>query len=380
AFHSRAAAAAAFGGAALGAVALNFAVVVLSPLLWACTEDQAGRRLAASSAAPVSPSPVPLPTRPGHGPVVEAWSALHGLDASSLRMLPDSALEAEARRQPRWLFFGLSSVHRKQAEYLTLTLSHLFDALGDSTDTGILVHLADFEESWVGKTRDALQNGFEDEVQGNRLHVIHAPERLYPLKEEVSKNTKFGDPPLRQWWRAKQNLDYAFLMWYAAGLSHFYMQLEDDVQVTPNFLPTVQKYMKEHISGEQWVMVAFSKLGFIGKLFASTRLPKLAEFLLIFHGEAPCDWLVWIFIDASSSQPVTVQIPEDLEKEFQQRESAKTNPAVKLPKSMRTDVLLYYQEQKDSKIFLSPSAVVSAKPTPAPAPGLLSDRGDRGWP
>ena len=88
--------------------------------------------------------------------------------------------------------------------------------------------------------------------QANRLHVIHAPEKLYPSKEEarflgtiarpqgtgiwqVQKSTKFGDPPHRQWWcltesfqesvrhepfeivaqqrRAKQNMDYAYLMW-----------------------------------------------------------------------------------------------------------------------------------------------------------------------
>ena len=40
------------------------------------------------------------------------------------------------------------------------------------------------------------------------------------------------------------------------------------------------------------------------------RLSKLAEFLLVFHAEAPCDWLVWIFIDAVSTQPVTALIPQ----------------------------------------------------------------------
>ena len=91
-------------------------------------------------------------------------------------------------------------------------------------------------------------------------------------------------------------------------------------------------------AGNEWVMIAFSKLGFIGKTFRSSRrppesqspasqprsalslarLPKLAEFLLAFHDQvplasrsspllkqppcqAPCDWLVWIFIDAAET-------------------------------------------------------------------------------
>eukprot|EP00435_Cladocopium_sp_Y103_P003117 s4949_g1.t1 len=356
----------AFGLAALLSVLLNFAVVVLSPLFQlACDLEEPGG------------------TSPARRLAERAWSSLAPVDFDSLRLLPNSELEAAARRAPRWLFFGLSSVHRKQAEYLGITLSHLFDALGETTDTGLVVHLADFDENWVFKTRDWLRNGFEDEVQANRLHVIHAPERLYPAKEQIMKNTKYGDPPLRQW-RAKQNLDYAFLMSYASGLAEYYMQLEDDVQVTPNFLPTVRKFMNEKVTGDAWVMVAFSKLGFIGKLFEAARLPKLAEFLLIYHAEAPCDWLVWIFIDAASLQPVTALIPQDLEDEFNQRESAKRNPNVKLPKAMRrgnygfklqlfngyllerNDVLLYYKDKKP--VFLSPPVPVSQKVTVAPTP------------
>eukprot|EP00913_Durusdinium_trenchii_P005731 g5346.t1 len=355
----------AFALAALLSVLLNFGVVVLAPLFqFECAPEPIEERTPNARRLGV-PVPAAARSTPGRGQIAEAWSCLHPVDPDTLRLLPDSsALAQQARQKPRWLFFGLSSVHRKQAEYLGITLSHLFDALGDSTDTGLVIHLADFDESWVAQTQDWLKTGFEDEVQENRMHVIHAPERLYPAKAEVMKYTKYGDPPLRQWWRAKQNLDYAFLMWYAANLSEYYMQLEDDVQVTPNFLPTVRRFMHEKLTGDAWVMAAFSKLGFIGKLFHSSRLPKLAEFLLIFHGEAPCDWLVWVFIDAVS---------KDLEDEHNQRESAKSNPNVKLSKSMRSaetaraDVLLYYKEKK-MPVFLSNPAPVIQKITPPPAP------------
>ena len=109
----------AFGLAALLALLLNFAVVALFPLFFC--EEPLGRRLAEL----------------GRGLVPEAWSCLQAVGAESLRLLPDAALEAEARKRPRWLFFGLSSVHRKQAEYLGITLSHLFDALGSASDTGV---------------------------------------------------------------------------------------------------------------------------------------------------------------------------------------------------------------------------------------------------
>ncbi|CAE7790228.1 MGAT4C [Symbiodinium sp. CCMP2592] len=355
-----------FALAALAIIVLNFCIVLLSPLLhWhGCNlSDQlyqeGPRRL----------------KQLGEGPVLEAWSCLHSLDRSSLRLLPDKDLEQRARQTPRWLFIGVSSVQRK-AEYLGLTLSHLFDAMGAATDTGIVVHLADFDETWVSKSHDWLRSGFDDEVQANRLHVIHAPEKLYPSKEEVQKSTKFGDPPHRQWWRAKQNMDYAYLMWYAAGLSEYYMQLEDDVQVVPSFLPTVRRYMREKAAGNEWVMIAFSKLGFIGKTFRSSRLPKLAEFLLAFHDQAPCDWLVWIFIDAVSSQPVTGQIAKDLEDEFVKRAQSKhqgNKGKAEQTRSMRNDVLLFYREQSAQQVFLSAAAPASPKTTvPALSLSLLT--------
>ena len=126
---------------------------------------------------------------------------------------------------------------------------------------------------------------------------------------------KFGDSPKRQWWRTKQNLDYTFLMWYAASLSDYYMQLEDDIQPVPHFILTVRSYIQRSLLGKHWVMASFSSLGFIGKLFNNSHVPKLAEFLLTFSTEAPCDWLVWVWIDAMSPWPVALDIPQDVEKE-----------------------------------------------------------------
>lgn len=42
----------------------------------------------------------------------------------------------------------------------------------------------------------------------------------------------------------------------------------------------------------QWFMLEFSTLGFIGKLFRSSDLPLLAQFIALFHREKPVDWLL----------------------------------------------------------------------------------------
>jgi hypothetical protein len=94
---------------------------------------------------------------------VMAWKDMHSplqpLNPSALRLLPDARGEATARQNPCWLTFGLSSIHRSKAEYLGLTLSHLFDALGSNADTTSVVHLADFDETWVTKTAKWLAHG-----------------------------------------------------------------------------------------------------------------------------------------------------------------------------------------------------------------------------
>lgn len=91
----------AFGLAALLALLLNFAVAALAPLFFC---EPSARRLAAEGLGGL-----------GRGRVAEGWSCLQHVSSEALRLLPDEALEREARQRRRWLFFGLSSVHRKQA-------------------------------------------------------------------------------------------------------------------------------------------------------------------------------------------------------------------------------------------------------------------------
>ena len=77
---------------------------------------------------------------------------------------------------------------------------------------------------------------------------------------------------------------------YSANLSTYYIQLEDDVIAAPGFVPAIKDYIYKQKS--HWAVLEFSELGFIGKLFRSTDLPKLTKFMMTFYEEQPIDWLI----------------------------------------------------------------------------------------
>lgn len=400
----------------------------------------------------------------------ELANPLFQLDAVSLRLLPLPGPEGNKIAQGRrWITLGLSSIKRLKTSYLGITLSRLLNVMElEHEPTAVVVHLADFNEAWVQEEAAWLLKVFTDQVHEGRLHAIHAPQSLYPLKqvplsgvtlkgfrnpainarfayrsdrqltgrptywtethflywchssgsvdmhrrwgvaevaqwEEVKQSNckfcvkapsdvdvldprvtgweersgekwilmdtagvanmdlqegetvKFGDGPQRQWWRTKQNLDYAFLMWYAANMSEYYMQLEDDVQPVPHFAAGVRSFIDRSLVGEPWLMASFSSMGFIGKLFNATRLPQLAQVLLIFSTESPCDWLVWDWIDAISDKPFSGDTPGEVEKHL------------KAGQPVRSDLQLYYMVAGEPKLFLTEPAAIDVK-----KPGLFN--------
>ena len=78
----------------------------------------------------------------------------------------------------------------------------------------------------------------------------------------------FNDPPERVKWRTKQNLDYSYLMMYAQNRARFYCQLEDDIMATLSYASTIQTFALQQETNE-WFMLEFSALGFIGKFVYS---------------------------------------------------------------------------------------------------------------
>ena len=59
------------------------------------------------------------------------------------------------------------------------------------------------------------------------------------------------------------------------------------------FVSSMKRFALEKMAAEKsWFVIEFCSLGFIGKLFKSTDLPWLVQFLLMFYNDKPVDWLL----------------------------------------------------------------------------------------
>ena len=105
-----------------------------------------------------------------------------------------------------------------------------------------------------GKFSSAIEEGF--------LEIIVPHPDFYPDLSNLPLT--FSDPPERVYWRTKQNLDYSYLMMYAHNRARFYCQLEDDIVATMSYASTIQTFAMQQEANE-WFMLEFSSLGFIGK-------------------------------------------------------------------------------------------------------------------
>ncbi|XP_060794582.1 alpha-1,3-mannosyl-glycoprotein 4-beta-N-acetylglucosaminyltransferase C isoform X2 [Neoarius graeffei] len=190
-----------------------------------------------------------------------------------------------------YLTVGLSSVKRKKENYLLQTLSSIFNQSSEDelSEMVVVVLLADFDLSWVHQTLTSITQRFSNRLIQGQLLVIHADKENYPPLTGLKRN--FNDAPDRVTFRSKQNVDYAFLVDFSARLSTYYIMLEDDVSCSKGFLSSIQGHI--HSKGSSpWVTLEFSKLGYIGKLYHSKDLPRLAHFLFLFYQEMPCDFLL----------------------------------------------------------------------------------------
>lgn len=90
-------------------------------------------------------------------------------------------------------------------------------------------------------------------------------------------------------WRSKQALDYVYLICYCSYISHYYLQLEDDVIASPQFVSKIADFINSQNS--EWISLNVARLGYIGKLYPVQELPSLASYLRLFFNEMPVDWL-----------------------------------------------------------------------------------------
>ncbi|ESO90700.1 hypothetical protein LOTGIDRAFT_123029, partial [Lottia gigantea] len=197
-----------------------------------------------------------------------------------------------ANRQEVSVVFGIPTIKRSNISYLDQTLQSLIEGL-DSTekeDCLIIVFIAEPNDTaYVEKEGQRIKERFPAEVKSGLIEVIAPPAGFYPNLDNVQET--FGDSKQRVKWRTKQNLDFSFLMLYAKNRGIYYVQLEDDVISKPGYLSVIKSFTYQQ-KDANWLLLEFSSLGFIGKLFRSADLPMVVEFFLMFYCDKPIDWLL----------------------------------------------------------------------------------------
>ncbi|NWW02715.1 MGT4C acetylglucosaminyltransferase, partial [Oreocharis arfaki] len=212
-------------------------------------------------------------------------------ELSALHNISYQLLAGSPAPRKKFLAVGLASVQRPRGFYLLATLQSLFSQSTEEElqEMVVVVHLADTDPGWNVHVAAAIAQKFARHILLGQLLLIHAPPEFYPTLEGLKRN--FNDAEERVRFRSKQNVDYAFLLAFAANLSSYYLMIEDDVWSAKSFLTAIRRALASQ-EGSNWATLEFSKLGYIGKLYRSSDLPRLAHFLLLFYQEMPCDWLL----------------------------------------------------------------------------------------
>uniref|UniRef100_A0A452IFJ3 Uncharacterized protein n=1 Tax=Gopherus agassizii TaxID=38772 RepID=A0A452IFJ3_9SAUR len=230
------------------------------------------------------------------------------------------------------IVMGIPSVKREVHSYLTDTLNSLISELTqqEKEDTVIVVMIAETDEQYTTGVAENIKNLFPKEIHSGLLEVISPSPHFYPDFSRLRES--FGDPKERVRWRTKQNLDYCFLMMYAQSKGIYYVQLEDDIVAKPNYLNTMKNFALQQPS-EEWMILEFSQLGFIGKMFKSLDLSLIVEFILMFYKDKPIDWLLDHILWVKVCNP-----EKDADKDFGKQALRKehVNPPAEVSTSLKT--------------------------------------------
>ncbi|WAR26873.1 MGT4C-like protein, partial [Mya arenaria] len=185
--------------------------------------------------------------------------------------------------------------------YLIDTVDSIVNKTTDAEkkEVTVVIMLCDLNSTFNEHISERVFNRYKPHVESGFIQIIHAEKSIYPDLEHVKQT--FGDAKDRLKWRAKQNVDFAFLMHYCINISDYYLQLEDDVIAASNFVNGIKSYLS---MPTPWALLEFSRLGFIGKMFKSVDLEYVASTLLLKYDEAPCDLLLGpIRIDLGQMKP-----------------------------------------------------------------------------
>lgn len=188
------------------------------------------------------------------------------------------------------IVIGIPTVKRDTTDYLSSTLEHLVKNLNinETKQCHIVVFSANFEQAANDKTADFIQKKFGNEVSSGLIEVIKPDKAFYSKLTDLPSLWK--DKPDRVMWRSKQCLDYSLLFAYCRNLGHYYLQLEDDVSVTQTYFREMKSFIKAR-GFTKWSNLQFGTSGFIGMLFRTSDLGRLALFVKMYYWIFPVDIL-----------------------------------------------------------------------------------------
>ncbi|XP_038056891.1 alpha-1,3-mannosyl-glycoprotein 4-beta-N-acetylglucosaminyltransferase B-like [Patiria miniata] len=189
------------------------------------------------------------------------------------------------------MVIGVPTIKRDVESYLMETLSSLVAGLSpeEKIDCLIVVLIAEVDIDFVRKQASLIQSNFQPELDSGLLEVISPRPDYYPDLNAVRET--FGDTQDRVKWRTKQNLDFSYLMMYSQSRGKYYVQLEDDLVAQAGYFTTMKTFAMQQ-QNKNWLLLEFSALGFIGKMFKTRDLNMIVEFFLMFHKDKPIDWLL----------------------------------------------------------------------------------------
>lgn len=201
------------------------------------------------------------------------------------------------------IVMGIPTIRRENVDYLSQTVKSLIEGMSQEEQSMclIIVFVAEpWDQQYAEEVGQRLKRNFSASIESGLLEVISPPAEFYPDMDNLKLT--FGDTKERVKWRTKQNLDFTFLMLYARTRGFYYVQLEDDVIAKPGYFSVMKTYADQQKEND-WVLLEFSALGFIGKLFKSSQIPVIVEFFLMFHKDKPIDWLLDHYLTVKVCSP-----------------------------------------------------------------------------
>uniref|UniRef100_H9GVN8 Alpha-1,3-mannosyl-glycoprotein 4-beta-N-acetylglucosaminyltransferase C n=1 Tax=Anolis carolinensis TaxID=28377 RepID=H9GVN8_ANOCA len=224
--------------------------------------------------------------------------------ANHFNLYSDSNLNHRINRVGRdligFLTIGISSVYKEKEHHLLNTIESILSHSSPAELKMIIlvIYLANNSSQLNERSTKEIKARFSEHVNKGTLLVIQSYLTSYPPLS--SQKTNLWDNRWGIGCRAKQNVDYAYLVNFCAGLSWYYLMLEDDIVCAANFVSIIQNYVKDRTT--PWTTIAFSRLGYIGKLYHSSDLIKLARFLLMFYDSLSADWLLDYFYKSKGQE------------------------------------------------------------------------------